>query len=390
MKKILTGITWDHERGYAPLVAVSGLFEKSRPDIEVRWKRRSLKDFGDYPLEKLIPEYDMVMLDHPFTGEALVENLLLPLNSLIGPEHLAVQRRESLGPCYDSYLQNGQVMALPVDAAALVSAARHGKVPRTGIPRVWDDLLRFCEDLGRDSVAVPLCAVDIWCVYLTLNALCLQTSDSVTDFFTDEGLCVENSVEALEKLYELLSLATPSSLEMNPIGLFEAMAGGRTDIVYTPFAFGYTNYSRSGYRGELLEFFDAPTMGRNSYSSLLGGVGIGISAQTGSPEEAAEFIRLLTTADIQKGIFTESGGQPAHKSAWLSEENNILCRNFFKNTYATLERAYIRPRVPKFNRFQEQASGLLHRAVQEKRPPKQITAEINGLYTGIIGANHVK
>src|SRR2546426_6150752 len=49
----LTGITWNHTRGYVPLVATAQRFEDLTGGVEIRWQKRSLKDFGDAPLEKL-------------------------------------------------------------------------------------------------------------------------------------------------------------------------------------------------------------------------------------------------------------------------------------------------------------------------------------------------
>ncbi len=377
----LRGITWDHARGYDPLVAVSKLFQAKHPGCHVIWEKRSLKDFGDYPLEKLIPKYDLVMLDHPFTGEALAENLLSPLNGLLSPEHLALQEQESLGPSFSSYIQGNQVMALPVDAAALVSASG---LPGKKTPETLAELWGFCRDLGRNAVAAPLCSVDVWCIYLTLCSQCSNDSSS-SSFFTETQIDEYISLEAIELLYELISCLNPQSFFMNPITLFDAMTADNAEILYAPFAFGYTNYSRTGYRQNRLQFFDAPILGRNNYSTLLGGVGIGISAQSRHSQEAAEFVQLLTSVEIQQGIFTHSGGQPAHRSAWLSEENNEMCGNFFSNTIATLERAYVRPRFPKFNLFQEQASTYLHRAIQEKEKGKLITAHLNQMLHQITG-----
>ena len=62
----LKGITWDHARGYNPLIPVSAEFCKAHPGVEISWKKRSLKDFEDFPVSRLAEMYDMIMIDHPY------------------------------------------------------------------------------------------------------------------------------------------------------------------------------------------------------------------------------------------------------------------------------------------------------------------------------------
>jgi multiple sugar transport system substrate-binding protein len=51
---ILKGIAWDHPRGYQPLGAISEEFSKEYPMVSIIWDVRSLKEFGDMPIEELI------------------------------------------------------------------------------------------------------------------------------------------------------------------------------------------------------------------------------------------------------------------------------------------------------------------------------------------------
>jgi len=48
--------------------------------VDVQWDIRTLKEFGDYPIEKLIGQYDLIVIDHPYTGSAAANKLLLPLD----------------------------------------------------------------------------------------------------------------------------------------------------------------------------------------------------------------------------------------------------------------------------------------------------------------------
>ena len=84
----LKGITWDHPRGYEPLRAASKEYSKEHPNVRISWKVRSLKEFGDMPIEDLIETYDIITIDHPYMGQALQNNLLVPLEKKLDRELL--------------------------------------------------------------------------------------------------------------------------------------------------------------------------------------------------------------------------------------------------------------------------------------------------------------
>ncbi len=64
----LRGMTWNHTRGYLPMVATAQRFTEIHPDIEIVWEKRSLKAFEEFPVEKLAADYDLMVIDHPFSG----------------------------------------------------------------------------------------------------------------------------------------------------------------------------------------------------------------------------------------------------------------------------------------------------------------------------------
>ena len=51
--------------------------------------------------------------------------------------------------------------------------------------------------------------------------------------------------DVLSRLHVLITAAHPSSLDWNPIQVYDFMVS-TSDAVYCPFAFGYSNYSRGG------------------------------------------------------------------------------------------------------------------------------------------------
>ena len=78
----LKGITWDHARGFDPLIASSALYFEQK-GIQVEWQKRSLTNFGDQSLEALSKQFDLIIMDHPHVGVAKASNCLLPLNDVV-------------------------------------------------------------------------------------------------------------------------------------------------------------------------------------------------------------------------------------------------------------------------------------------------------------------
>ena len=67
---VLNGMTWDHPRGYAPLVEGSRRW-KELSGVEIHWDRRSLQDFEAFPVAELARQYDLMIIDHRWTKRML-------------------------------------------------------------------------------------------------------------------------------------------------------------------------------------------------------------------------------------------------------------------------------------------------------------------------------
>ena len=373
---LIKGITWDHPRGYRPLKAASADWLK-RSGTEVQWEARTLKEFGDLPTEELIDRYDLIIIDHPYMGEADAKGLLVKLNECLPACFLERQESESAGASFEAYRYNHACYALPIDAAVQVSAFRKDLTESIG----WEipaETLRLGESAkalpARFRLAIPLCPTDSWCVFLTL---CAQYSDG--DFFTEAGIHDEIGKRALDQMTEWRSFIHKDSYRMNPVQLLEHMAS-RDEIIYCPFTFGYSNYSRAGFAAHLIHFCNVPQYGNVGKTALLGGAGIAVSAKTKNLNACLDFIQYILDPKIQRTAYYLEGGQPACLSAWRDKECNADCADFFENTLYTVENAYVRPRVPGFNRFQEKAADLLHAAITTHSDGGTLISRLNTLY----------
>ena len=93
----LTGITWNHTRGFLPLVATAQRFAEIHMGVEIVWQKRLLQAFGDQPLEQLAPQFDLLVIDHPFVGYAAANPVILALDEYLSAEFLADQAANSVG-----------------------------------------------------------------------------------------------------------------------------------------------------------------------------------------------------------------------------------------------------------------------------------------------------
>jgi len=350
----LTGITWDHTRGLVPLIAAAQRFSEMNPGVEIAWRKRSLQAFGDQPLQDLAPHFDLLVIDHPFVGYAAAHDLLVPLDEYLPGSFLADQAAHSVGVSHQSYAWGGHQWALAIDAATPVSAWRPDLLQRAGerLPETWEEVLDLAR---RGMVALPAAAIDslmhVYMMCIALGEEPFQTADRVVSR--------EAGVAALECLRELVSLCDPVCLRCNPFQTYEVLAAGAT-LAYCPFAYGYSNYAREGYAANLLRFGGLVTYNGRRLRSTLGGAGLAISRSCRHPEIARTYACFVADPVTQRGLYVASGGQPGHRAAWVDTAANALCHNYFRDTLATLDEAFLRPRYSGYAHFQDHAAPLVH------------------------------
>jgi multiple sugar transport system substrate-binding protein len=346
----LRGITWDHTRGYAPLAASIPVYEQLT-GVQVEWDKRSLKDFGDVPVDQLAQDYDLLIIDHPHAGLAAATGALLPLDCCLSNEVLQTLAYESAGPSHVSYSYAGHQWALAVDTAMQAAVYRPDLLDGP-LPQSWGDVLALGKRLRRDSrsIAVPLVPTDCLCCFVTICAN-LGSPPGLDGNLIDD----DTGLAALELLIQLQHLCHPQSLAWNPIYMLDHMSSA-DDVVYCPMTFCYINYSRDGYAPHLLRFTSIPGV----RGSILGGAGYAVSARCKHPSEACEYGAWLCSAEIQRTLYVNAGGQPGNRVAWIDDDANALTHDFFRNTLPTLESAYLRPRHNGFVDFQIEAGDIIH------------------------------
>ena len=368
----LRGMTWNHSRGYVPLVATAQRFYELNPGVEVIWEKRSLQEFADQPIDQLAGRYDLLVIDHPWAGFAAAAGLLLPLDEHLPDAFLADQAANSVGASHQSYNFDGHQWALAIDAATPVAAWRPDLIAAGDLPRTWDDLGRMARS---SQVLMPGIPVDL---VMNFYMVCATLGEDVC---RDEDHVVTPRIglQALDMLRELTAQLDPAIWDLNPIGVYEAMTL-MDRYAYCPFAYGYSNYSRPGYARRLLEFGDMVEIGGQRCRSTLGGAGLAISSRCAHPQAALEYAAFVADPVCQRTLYFESGGQPGHRSAWTDDAVNALCHDFFRNTLAAHDRAYLRPRYPGYIYFQDRAGVPIRDYLRDGGDARAVLQKMDELY----------
>ena len=369
----LKGITWDHARGYDPLIAASELYFKEK-GIQVEWQKRSLTNFGDQSLEELSKQFDLIIMDHPHVGVAEASQCLLPLNDLVDSNILNAMKSSSAGPSFESYNYHNKQWALPIDAAMQCASYRADLMQNESLPTSWEEVFDLAKTLATKKlyIGMALCPTDCLCSFLSLTA---QMGSPIKE---NNELLVEPSIgiKALSMLRSMRDAFHPKALDWNPIALYDYMAE-QNDIAYSPLAFCYTNYSRTGFRKNILNYHTAPEI---NYA-VLGGAGIAITSSCSNVHEAANYAAWICAGEIQSTIYVNAQGQPGNKTAWENKQANALTNNFFSSTMPSLTNAHVRPRYQGWPKFQTFLGETIHAYLLYDTAPALVLEKLQAAYT---------
>jgi multiple sugar transport system substrate-binding protein len=372
----LKGLTWDHARGYAPLIKGATEYEKSQPGIKIHWDRRTLREFGEAPIEQYLDRYDLIIMDHPFVGFAAAHDVLVDLNPFLSARERAGLARDSVGASWESYRYAEGRWALPVDAATQVASYRPDLLEQLSStpPKTFDEVLRLGNKARANGkfIVVAACPIDAISLFFTMTANLGHPIAENADPFVERAV----AREALDRLHALVAIAYPRSSGWNPIQMYDHMVAG-SDAVYCPWAYGYSNYSR-GENSVRLQFTNAPAAAdRGCAGTQLGGTGVAVSKHSPYRNEATTYAKWLASPEHQRGTYVKEGGQPASLSAWLDPEIDAAACGFFSGTLETLQKAYVRPRFDGFVRFFEAAGIEVNRCLKGETSDAQLIASLN-------------
>ncbi len=367
---VLNGITWGHSRGITPLLALSQRYSELHPEVEIRWKKRTLQEFADFPIEKLTPDYDLLIIDHPWVGCAAATQCVLPLNDYLPAAYLQDQAAYSTGLSHPSYNYNNKQWALAIDAATPAASYRKDLLQEP--PQTWEELLDLA---AKGKVAVPAIPID-----LLMNFYSFCIAQGKEPFLSDEEVIDDTTgVLAINTMKQLYSRIDRTFFNSNPIAVAELMSA-TDEYWYCPFAYGYSNYSRKGYAKNLLHYTDVITVNGEKLKTTIGGTGLAVSAFSKHKETALDFATMAVSGECQRTMYVEHGGQPGHRLAWLDETVNRLTHGYFEKVLPLMERGYMRPRYNGYLYFQDLAGDPLQDCLLHDGDPLIALSAMNRIY----------
>ena len=368
----LKGMTWDHSRGYDPMIATSKVFAKKHNNkIAIEWDKRSLQEFADRPIEQMIEEYDLMVIDYPHVGEVSAKGLLQNFDLVKYKDDLELLKKQSVGLSHQSYNIDGHQWALALDAATQVSCFRSDLT--TSLPKSWDELVVLAKNKRVIWPLKPVHAISSF--YSIYNNI-------TNDFEPKEKNFVQKDfgVQTLKMMKHISKYLIDECFTMDPIRTAEILSE-TDDFFYSPYTYGFSNYSRAGYRKNLLTYGNVIDLSnKGPHGTHLGGTGIAISNKSKQKELALEYSYWVAGSDCQQTIFYSNGGQPGNSDAW---ENNIInseTNNFFKNTRLTLNQAWVRPRHNGYMKFQDESGNIINEYLQSNVSEVQVIEKLKLMY----------
>ena len=105
-----------------------------------------------------------------------------------------------------------------------------------------------------------------------------------------------------------------------------------------------------------------------------------MSAFAKHAETAIDYAFWIAGADCQKGLYTASGGQPAHAAAWDDDDCNAMTGSFFRNTRQTLDTAWLRPRYDGYMQLQDWGGEIVHACLRGAASERETILALDAAY----------
>ena len=378
---VLKGLSWGHRRATGPLRPLVDRFRQMRPDVDIEWTVRPLSDFEHQGLAGVAEQFDLIIYDHPFSGDLLASRAFVALD-----EHLSGLAPDDdarfVGGSLNSYRYGGAVWGAPIDGATQHAIYRSDLMGGRALPQSWNEVLLLGEALRGDGLWLGI-PCETPHAGLVVAAL-MSNAGKPWSTDPDRPLHVDRVAlrEALELTAAVVALSPPEAIGWNSIDLHDQMVA-RDDIAYAPCVYGYATYGEADMR-RCLSFAPFPgTTAPFAAGTAIGGTAVGLSRHCKHQLAALAFISFLLSEEAQRKIIPAHHGQPALLSAWGDAAVDERFNGFFSATRSSMDTAWVRPRLPGYPAFQKDFGVVVRRTMAKELTVEAALDDIAALATKV-------
>ena len=370
----LRGLTWRHRRGTSPLRASAAAYTRQQPDTTIEWDDLPWHEFWQLSIQEMSRHsgrYDLYMFDHPWVGDFVENGWLVPLDNFLSTQQRADLSADADPASYRSYVWQERTWALPVDAACHVIPFRPDLAESETLPSDWDALLTFARTRHRPpdryAFAVPWGGGNALLFFLAVLA---ATGEPAFEEPANARITPERGRRALDIVRQVWELSLPLEQMGGRRGIYELLS--ETDkAVLGASVFAYINYF-GPHATHPLSIADVPVLPESGVrTSMLGGMGLGISVDCPDPRRAWEYAWFVMSKPVQGGIYVENQGQPARLSALRDPVVQARTGPFCPVLLRALDGCYVRPRYPRWLEIENGAAPTLERFLQGAATPDE-------------------
>lgn len=374
----LVGATWQHQRGYRPLYATAAAYSQVRPGVRIAWESFEWDELLEVQRKELLAnsgKYDLLMIDHPWLGEYVSKDWLIPVHDVFDAPTVREIQDDTPTKVLESYLFNGRLWALPFDASTQVFYYRRDVLENIGqqVPQDFDALQEIAQLIHNPpsmyGIGLPLRSFHAFDVFLSVfTAFGGQ-------LFDEEGRWLYSSEpgeQALLTLSSMLKFSHPRSLAWGPWQSGNAIENGGT-ICFAPINYGYISFRSDCRQSSQVGVTMVPKVRETQKrSSVLGGVGLAVAKATAHPKECADYCKFSMDRSVIEKFIATSCWQPGRKSILTNNRWDEFSGGFFGTLMHSIEFSYLRPRFDGWQTVEVECGEVISRFLRGEISSRQV------------------
>lgn len=304
-------------------------------------------------------QYDLMTVDIVWSGEYAANGYTLPLDDFMARDATEINADDIMPVAWTLGEWEGKHWAYPLAGYANVLNYRKDLLEAAGItpPTTQEELLAAAQQLTEgDQYGIALLGAKGSAVAQDYMSFLQQHGGAVLDADGNINLNTPKNVETLEFFGELFNYAPPGSTDYWWDQRETAFRNGTVAMMegWSIARAGYENPEMSSIVGKV-DVTAAPVSAGMEAKYGFGGWGIGINASSDATKQEAawEFIKWLTSEEIQKD-WIKHDGAPIRRSTLEDPELNNLYP-WFPLLLTSFEKGDgdYRPRIPEYSIIQD-------------------------------------